>query len=118
MAKSMPAPKSVTARGLPGWSSATSSDPTRVPPVVGMNVTLTEQLPPAGKFPQLLFAAKSPAVVMPRIARGEPLGLASVTVCGALVVPTVWPGKSTTVDPVKLTVWGLHDALSLTISAP
>jgi len=63
--------------------------PYRAPPVVGVKVTLSVQLSPAGKLPpQLLVRAKSPLVVIsPKSSTPLP-GLDTVTVCAALVEPT------------------------------
>ncbi len=102
-----------------------------VPFDVGVNVTLMLQLPLTprveGLSGQLLVWAKSPLLVpviaTPLMVKGAVPELVSVTVCGALVVPTdTLPKFRLVVDrltrgavpvPVRLTVWGLPLALSL-----
>jgi hypothetical protein len=111
-------PLSVILCGLPGASSATINEPVRVPSTMGVNVTLTAQLPPAGSVEQPPLLAKSPVVVIPEITRGVVLRLVSVTDWGALVAPTGWSGKFTGVVPVKLTACGLPGASSLINTAP
>ena len=62
--------------------------PVRLPVAVGANVTLTVQDPFAAiDEPQLLLWVKSPVVAIEETAAAEPVGLETVTVCGALVEP-------------------------------
>ena len=81
----------LTVCGLFAALSATVSVPVRCPVVVGVNVTAIEQLAPAAtELPHALVCAKSPETVMPVTASAVVPALPSVTVCGALVVCTVW----------------------------
>ena len=90
-----PVPDKSTACGLFPAESVNRRVAVRAPPAVGVNVTLTVQLPePARAVPQVFAEmAKSPAFV-PEIAMllkltGDVPPLVNVTVCGALVVATV-----------------------------
>jgi hypothetical protein len=72
----------------------------RVPLAVGLKVTLIAQLAPAARLePQLLVSAKSPLLVpvmaMLLMDSAPPLEFESVTVWGALVVPTDWVANVT-----------------------
>src|SRR5438034_6382619 len=63
-AKSSPVPESATMCGLPGELSVITSAPLRVPPAVGLKVTIGAQLPPGTITPQGFDAtAKSPVAV-------------------------------------------------------
>ena len=76
--------------GLPEALSVTLKLPVRVPDAVGVNVTLMAQFPPAAReLPQLSVSAKSPLAMMLVMIRDAVPVLDSVTVCPALVVPTV-----------------------------
>jgi hypothetical protein len=69
--------------------------PVRLPVAVGPNVSVTVQLPPGAiDVPQSFACPKSPVVatLVSGIARSG-LVLVSVTVFGALVVPTAWLPK-------------------------
>jgi hypothetical protein len=62
--------------------------PVLVPVAVGENVTLTVQEPFAAiDEPQLLDWAKAPLVVMDETGAAALVGLETVTLCAALVVP-------------------------------
>jgi len=64
--KSLPVPVRLTLCGLPAALSATFSEAVRVPPVVGLKVTLMEQVAPAVTVdPQLFCWLKSPALAPP-----------------------------------------------------
>ena len=64
--------------------------PALVPVVVGVKVTLIEQLAPAAsEFPQLSVCAKSPLAVMLEMFNTTLPVLASVKLKGALVTPKV-----------------------------
>ena len=64
--------------------------PVRVPVTVGVNLTLIAQFPPAAtELPRLSVSAKSPLAEIPVIVKAAEPVLVSVTVCAALVVPTV-----------------------------
>lgn len=118
-----------TAWGLPPPSSLNSSEAARAPVAVGLKVTLTVQLAPAAKvLPQVVVLEKSPAfapviAICHRCIVTPPL-LVIVTLCGLLLVPTVWLAKLRLVGdrpaavptPVKITVWGLPPALSLMLT--
>jgi hypothetical protein len=89
----VPVPVSVTVCGLPVALSVIVSVPVRVPPAVGVKVTLIVQLAPAATVdPQVLVSAKSllfvPVIVILVMLTGVSSVLVSVTVCAALVVPT------------------------------
>ena len=63
--------------------------PVRDPVTVGLNVTLTEQFPPAATLaPQLFVWAKSPLAAMLEMVRAALPVLVSVTAWAVLVVPT------------------------------
>ena len=69
--------------------SVSVSVPVRVPPAVGVKVTLTVQLAPAARLlPQLLLCEKSPLVVMELNVTAPAVSLVAVTVLAALLVPT------------------------------
>ena len=96
----------------------TETLPDKLPADAGANFTLMLQFPPDAKeLPQVLVWLKFPFAEIPVIERVAPPGLESVTVCAALVVPTVWPANVSEVGatlapgkagdapvPVKLTV--------------
>jgi hypothetical protein len=98
-----------------------------------LKVTETGQLAPALTLvPQLLVWEKSPLAEMPEpemVSAALPL-LVRVMDCGALLVPDVWAAKEreeadklTTGSedvpvPLKLTVCGLLEALSVTVKVP
>src|ERR1700730_772563 len=69
-------------------------EPVRVPAAVGVNVTLKVQLAPAARLvPQLFVCAKSPLTAIELIDADAFPVLCTVTVCAALVVPTLWLGN-------------------------
>src|SRR5438132_1371591 len=126
-----PAPVRLTVCGLPEVLSVARRLPVRVPDAVGENVTLMAQFPPtATELPQLSVSAKSPLVEIVVIAKAAEPVFVSVTVCAALVVPTVWLAKvseagerlAVVVDavpvPVRPAVCGLPGALSVTLQLP
>jgi hypothetical protein len=85
-----PVPVRLTVCGLPEALSVTLKVPVRVPDAVGVNVTLMVQFPLAAREPpQVLLAAKSPPAAMLVMVRVALPVLDRVTVCAALVVPTV-----------------------------
>jgi hypothetical protein len=68
---------------------AMASSPVCDPPAVGENFTDTVQEPPAAiELPQLLVCENAPLVVTEEMVSGLCDGLATVTVCAALVEPT------------------------------
>jgi hypothetical protein len=68
--------------------------PVRLPAAVGANVTLTVHEPFAGMDePQVLVWLKSPLAEMDETDAAEPVGLETVTVCAALVVPVTTEPK-------------------------
>jgi hypothetical protein len=122
-----PVPVRLNDCGLPEALSVMLRVPMRVPDAVGVNVTLMVQLAPAAtELPQVLVWAKSPLAETPvRFSEALPV-FASVTVCAALVVPTVWLVKvseeaerlttgaeAAAPVPVRLTDCGLPEALSV-----
>jgi hypothetical protein len=103
----MPVPFRLTVWGLPGALSVMLSVPVRAPVPVGAKVTLIVQLLPAAREgPPPLVSLKSPLEVMLVMVKAATPLFVSVTVCAALVVPTIWllkvrlVGASTTSGPV------------------
>jgi hypothetical protein len=97
--KSGPVPESATIRGLPVALSLMESVATRLPPVVGANCTLIEQLPPGlnADWQPLLLTAKSPGFCPPietlvTVRSAAPV-LVTCTTLGALLVPVAWDAK-------------------------
>jgi len=116
-------PVRATVWGLNGSLSLTVSVPAWIPeaPRGGLKVTLIVQFAPAARpLPQLLVCAKSPLVPMPVMVSVFAPTLKSVTVPGALVVPTNWSPKFSCVGntntsvtrPLRLTLCGLPVTLS------
>ena len=97
-----PVPVKPTACGLPVALLVTMMPPERRPTAVGVKVTLSVQEPAAAtEAPQLWLSAKSPlAVMLAMVSAALPVVL-SVTVCAALVLPTL--------RVVKVSVVGLSD---------
>ena len=86
-----PVPDRATVCGLPEALSVMLRVPVRVPVAVGLKVTLMAQLLPAAtELPQVLVWAKSPLAEMLVMDKAALPVLESVTVCAALVGPTVW----------------------------
>jgi len=83
-------PDRVTVCGLVFALSVMVSVPVLVPVAVGVKVIPIVQPPPAGTPDPhvLLLTAKSPLAAMVAIVSGAPWLFVSVTVSGALVVPT------------------------------
>lgn len=124
----VPVPVSVTVCGLPEALSLIVTEAVRLPGAMGANATLMVQLPPAAtEAPQVFVAGKSPgfAPVTPKldmVSVALPL-LVRVIVCAAADVLTNWlpnvrvvAESPTSLDvpvPVKFTVWGLPEALSV-----
>ena len=105
------------------------SVPDRAPTTLGVNVTPTLHVSPAPTLePQVLLAsAKSPVMTTGEIAREVLRWFVSVTAWAELVVPTVRLENVRLVAemvtgeepvPVRLTVCGLFEALSLNVSVP
>jgi hypothetical protein len=89
-----PVPVRPTVCGLPAALSVIVIKPVLVPVAVGVNVTLIMQLlPPGIPPPQVFVCAKSPLATMLPMLRGALPTLRSVTVCGEVVMPTVWLAK-------------------------
>jgi hypothetical protein len=129
LSTAMPLPVRVAVCGLPLALSVTVKVAVRVPPAVGLNVTLMVQLElAASELPQLLDWAKSPLLVpvtaMLEMLSAAPPEFVSVTGWAALAVPTFWllnvseAGESAAVAaapvPVRLAVCGLFVVLSET----
>jgi hypothetical protein len=104
---------------------------------VGVNVTVAVQLAPgaspAPPIGQLLVCAKSPVLpvarLIPEMIRFDPPVLVIVTICGALVTPTLVVGNVNDVGfgviagavipvPVSVTVCGLVTSESVMVSCP
>src|SRR5437660_2191944 len=126
-----PAPVRLTVCGLPEVLSVARRLPVRVPDAVGENVTLMAQFPPtATELPQLSVSAKSPLVEIVVIAKAAEPVFVSVTVCAALVVPTVWLAKVSEVGerlaigvgaeplPVTPVVGALPEAFKVPLQLP
>ena len=125
-----PVPLSEIVCGLLPALSTKVTEPTALPAVVGVKVTLMVQVPPAATGePQVLVCAKGAvAVIEDRFRAAVPL-FVTVTVCGALVAFTVSEPKlrrlaeSDTAGapspmPPRMMVWGLLAALSAMLTAP
>jgi hypothetical protein len=119
-----------TVCGLTGSESLIVNVPVRVPTAVGLNFTpIVQDAPRARLDPQVLVCEKSPlfvpAMLMLEMLNAVVPRFVKVTLLAALVVPTVRLAKvivaGDTVTPVpvplKLTVWGLPMALSVTLMA-
>lgn len=90
----LPVPLRVITRGLPLPLSLIVIEPVRAPTAVGVKVTLMVQLLLAATLvPQVLVCAKSPVATVLEMVSVVAPPLVSVTVCGGLVVPTVWLSK-------------------------
>ena len=85
---SMPEPDSPMVVGLLLALLVTVSEPVRVPPVVGVKVTVTAQDAPTAMVPQLLVWLKSPVAETPETVAAVVPVLAIVTVCGVACAPT------------------------------
>jgi hypothetical protein len=85
-----PVPVSVAVCGLPAVLSTMLNVPVRVPAAVGLKVTLIVQLAPAAtEVPQVSLSAKSPVAEMLVMLKAMLPVLDSITLCAALVVPTI-----------------------------
>jgi len=81
---------------LPSELSLTISEPYVVPAKAAVKVMLIVQLAPAASDPGQLELAIANGLVAtaPEMASGRLPLLVSITLSGALVTPTLWPGKS------------------------
>src|SRR5579864_199650 len=88
----VPVPVRLTVCGLFAALSVKVIVPVRVPVAVGVNVTLIVQLPPmATRLPQVFVCPKSPlGTILEMLSAAVPV-FVSVSVCAALVAPTVVP---------------------------
>ena len=122
-------PVRLTMCGLPAALSLIVTAPVRAPVAVGVNLTLIVQLAfTASDERHVVVSEKSPLMATLLIASAAVPPLVWVTVCAALVVPTVRETKvrlvgdrfaiGATPVPVRLTVCGLPVALSVTVIAP
>jgi hypothetical protein len=90
----VPVPERLTLVGPFGSLVAMVSVPLRDPLAAGEKVTLIVQLAPAARLvPQLFVCAKSPLTAIELIDADAFPVLCTVTVCAALVVPTLWLGN-------------------------
>ena len=110
------------------------SVPVRLPAAVGVKITeIAQPVPAATLVPQVFVWAKSPDVAIDEMVSPAVPELVSVTVCGALAVPSVCEanvrllGESITAGdvitgtapvPLNVTVWGDPLALSVIVSIP
>jgi hypothetical protein len=87
-AKSCPVPDKLTVCGLPGALSVMLTAPLRLPPAVGLNVTLIAHLAPAPKLvPQLFVSVKfALAAMLVIVIPALPL-FVRVIVCALETVP-------------------------------
>lgn len=110
-AGAMPVPLKLAVCGLPAALSVTVNVPLRAPEAVGAKLTLIVQLPPTAKEePQLFVWVKSPLVaILVMESAAVPL-LDKVTVCAALLVPTLWLAK------LRLTGVRLATGAAVTVS--
>lgn len=116
-AKSIPIPKRSVS--WPPTASVTISDPRRVPPCVGWNVTWIAQLAPAASlFPQLLVWLKSPDPDMeiPEMLNAAVPLFVSVTDRAALVEPTSRPAKFTAASEREAS--GVGTSLTASVTLP
>jgi hypothetical protein len=129
-----PPPLKATVCGDPLALSVIVSVPMREPAAIGVKVTEIVQLVPVAKLgPHVLVSAKSPDAVMDVMVRAAVLELDSVTVCAALVVPSIWEAKvrlvgesitpgavtiATVPVPFKAAVCGEPLALSVMVRVP
>jgi hypothetical protein len=87
-------PLSETACGLAAALSVIEIEPVGVPAAVGVKVTEMVQLAPAGRLEgQAVVSAKPAEAAMPLIDSAPAPVFFKVTVCAALVLPTVWLAK-------------------------
>ena len=106
-------------------------EPLRLPPAVGVKVTLMAQLAPAARLvPHVLDCAKSPLAVIPEMASAALPEFESFTCCAVLGVPTSRlekvseegvaeaEGAGARPVPVRVTLWGLPEASSVTLTVP
>jgi hypothetical protein len=97
--------------GLDGSLSAIDRVAVLVPGAVGLNVTLIEQLAPAGmEVPHVLVCEKSPGLLPDKETLVTDTAavpeLLTVTLCALLAVPTVWlPNVKLVLERVKLDGW-------------
>ena len=127
--KSWPVPLSATLCVLPAapWLlSVMLSVPVSGPVAAGEKVTLIVQEPPAATLPpQLLVSPKLALMARLVMVSGALPVLLRVTGCDPLVVPAFWlpnvrlggetPATGVAAAPVKPTVCGLSEALSVTV---
>lgn len=93
-----PVPFNAIVCGLPGALSVIVIAPESVPRAPGVNMTVIVQLAPAARLlPQLFDWAKLPFTAMLVMVKAALPVLLTVTVCGALVVPTACAGNVRTV---------------------
>ena len=86
----VPVPDSATVSGLPGALDATDRVPLAEPLAVGANFTLTVHDPPAAmEVPQVLVWLNGPLTLTDETDAAVVPGFDTVTVCAALVDPTV-----------------------------
>src|ERR1700722_7930316 len=100
----VPTPLSEMICGLPGTSSAIESVPSRALAADGVKVTAIwhdAKTPPFTGSLQVSEALKSPAAETFDMVTGTAPAFVTVTVCGALVVPTGWGAKATCAGNAK-----------------
>src|SRR5712664_774647 len=101
----MPVPDKLTVLVTP--PALTVRVPVRVPVAVGENLTLTVQEPFAAiDEPQVLVCEKSPLATMDETDAAALVGLATVTVCAAVVVPVAAEPKLSALGVVFTPVTG------------
>jgi hypothetical protein len=123
-----PVPVRLTVAGLPNALWLMDSAPVRVPVAVGVNVTPIVQVAAGARAPHVFErTAKSPVIVAPEMVTDEVSWFVTVTVTGALVVPTERDPKLYVVGvaltarmpaPDNPTDCGLFAASSVNFSVP
>jgi hypothetical protein len=129
----IPVPDNKTLCGLPPALSVMVMLAARLPVAVGLKVTLMEQFAPAATLAPHVFVCEKSPLFVPVMAMLEIVNVAvpvlvSVTICTALLMPTIWLPKlmllppsvtmGATPVPVSVTVCGLPGNGSLTVMAP
>jgi len=111
----VPVPFRLTMCGLPAASSVIVTAPVRIPVAVGVNLTLILQLDPAvSDEPHVVVSEKSPLTAMLVIFSAAVPVFFNVTLCDALVVPTLREPKLKLVGE-RLTTGAVPVPVRLTI---
>jgi hypothetical protein len=125
----IPVPLNTTLCGLSGALSVMVSVPVRVPMAVGVNFTLIVQFAPAARLlPHVFVWEKLPLATMLVMVKALPPEFVRVMACALELEPTIWlvkvkavverPTPAPPPVPLRTTVWGLPDALSVIDRVP